>query len=303
VELPEAQPELQPPPEQQFELDTQQLVVVRLVPELADVGLRSRESTGLALALLESGLAEIRHVLPVVGGAAASPGLSDWSLEQAKPWVAHVQVHEAKTSLRVKVDLCDPNASCVEQSAEGTLVGLPQSMGPLYDALAHQLQHAPLPGAEETWDALLTRDPYALRVVGRAAASLYGLLPPVEPRWVGDRRRDPVARAVFLDPSLPLAQWLAGRRQMAQGFPGAAREAFTRAVLEGKRRVLFRADEAAATLAEGHDVEAVKAWDSMRREAPEDVRFIPGHIQALIKTKALKQALSLLDALPARYQL
>ena len=303
MELDDSQQEPPPPPEQQFELDTQQLVVVQLSDPLPpNAGIREREMAGLALALLESSLAEVQHVLPVVQGAQPSPGLASWSVENASFWTAQVSLEESRTAETLRVELCDPSHRCNDQSVTAPLMELPQSLGPLYAGLSQQLKRNPLAGAQETWDAPLTRDSYALRVAGRAAASIYGLLPPVAPEALGDKRRDPVARAVFLDPSLSLAQWLLGRRELMEGRPVSARECFSRALLESQRRVLFRADEAAALLAEGHDTEAVRAWEALRKEAPDDVRFIPGHARALLGAGAWKQAQALLDALPARYQ-
>jgi tetratricopeptide (TPR) repeat protein len=297
----------QPPPKEPdvlFEVDPHQLVVVRLSADVPKgAGLRTVEDVGLALALLESGLAEVSHVLPIVEGAGASPGLASWGGTLALPWRARVAAQEVRGELTVKVELCDASGLCSEETVQSSLLGLPRAMAPLYGALARLLLRPPLPGAEEeTWSAPLSEDPYALRVVGRAAASVYGLLPPVAPEHEGDRRRDPVARAVFLDPSLSLAQWMAGRWHLARGEAAEARQAFTRAALEGKRRVLFRADEAAAILAEGHGVEAVKAWEAVRHEAPEDVRFVPALAKALLTAGSRDAALALLDALPARYQ-
>ena len=72
---------MQPEPEARadeplFEVDPQRLLHLRISPELPEKpGLRTLETMGLSLALLESGLAEVRHVLPVVAEASPSPGV------------------------------------------------------------------------------------------------------------------------------------------------------------------------------------------------------------------------------------
>ena len=65
-------------------------------------------------------------------------------------------------------------------------------------------------------------------------------------RIIGDEKRDPIARAVYIDPAMPLAWWMVGRFRAARGEWGLAREAFTRAAIDRPQSVAFRADEASA---------------------------------------------------------
>ncbi|MFN0062735.1 MAG: hypothetical protein ACKVPX_09480 [Myxococcaceae bacterium] len=285
-----------------FEQDVFQLTSLRLSPDLReDAGSRALDYTGLVLALLESGLSEVRHLLPKIEAAPPTPGLSAWSFDEPLAWRAQVQADEAEGILSARVRLCSPSGTCDDREVSAPVLAFAPALAPLYQAMAKQMGHTPLANAETTWRQPLSEDAYALLVTGRAAASFYGLLPAVDAASVGDKQRDPIARAVFLDPELEIAQWIFGRRALAQGLVDDARQAFTRAALGGGDRVLFRADEAAALASLGGQ-DAPRAWENARRLVPDDIRFLPGHAMALIQVGTWEAALALLDAMPARYQ-
>ena len=122
------------------------------------------------------------------------------------------------------------------------------------------------------WDAPISRDPYAILLAGRSAATWYGLIPGVPEETVGDKRRDVITRAVLVDPQLGFSQWINARRSLLRGFPQLARGAFARASLAQPHRVLYRADEAAAIRALRLEEEARRAPAAESRGAASAAR-------------------------------
>src|SRR4029450_6933088 len=82
-------------------------------------------------------------------------------------------------------------------------------------------------------------------LAGRAAAVLYGKLPAPTEEEIGDRRKDAIARAVYVDPHDAPAAWGLIRREAARGQFDKAQEAFPRALEARPSSVALYADQAA----------------------------------------------------------
>jgi predicted Zn-dependent protease len=263
-----------------------------------------QEVRALTAALLESGLAELPGVVPVVEGARVSPGLEDALALATARQRAMVELAEAAGGVvQLQVTLCPEGVgTCARHlaTAQG-LEALPQAVAGLLGKLALALGERAGPALEAQWAAPPSRDRYALYLAGRSAAQLYGWRAGPAEADVGDRKRDASVRALFIDPTNPLAWWLSGRQQLVRGVPEGAQRALRRAVeLRGRTR-LFRADEAAALASGGAPAEvALEAWEGVRqRAAPEDLRFALPHARALLGADQAEGAARTLDLLPA----
>jgi hypothetical protein len=285
-----------PPPRGPVAPPDRRVLRVDLAPAVASSELRwGVERAGALTALVELGLLDLPDVLVEVGGAPA-PGFADAVRAGAPVWTARLRVAADASAgpdgLAATLVLCDAAAACTEAVARGPADAMPALAAPLLDAAAAQLGRAPAPDVVAAWSAPLSGDPYAALIAGRAAAVLYGLWPAVE--GPGDPRVDPVARAPFLDPSMALAWWVAGR-VAAPTDPAAASEAFVRAASLGEIRLGLRA-AAAATAPDTAD--AARGWRAILAFAPRDPRVLVGAARALAADGAVDEAEALLRPLP-----
>jgi len=259
------------------------------------------EMLGLAAASLEAALADLPEVIPVVEGAPQSPGLADALQAGRERWTAALQIGQVADGVRFAIRLCDANEVCTDLAADAQRERPEPALARLLEGIAGALGRAPPEAIAASWAAPISQDPYAILLAGRSAATWYGLLPGVREDEIGDRRRDPITRAVLVDPQLALAQWINGRRSLARGAPQLARSAFTRASLAAPQRLLFRADEAAAVGAMGLEEEARRAWELVQARAPDEIRFAAARARALVEAGDLAGAAELLDGLPDRF--
>lgn len=169
--------------------------------EALEPGRRS-EHLGRTALVMEAML--YRRVVPV-GPAGRPPAVQE---------TPHGPTHELTLvphpDGRLEASLCTEDGDCEIHFATGE----PEAVGTaIATSVLDQLGMAvPVP------DCLVgppSSDEYATRITGRAAATLYGWMPPSE--RPGDPRVDPIPRAVFLDPTAASAQWVAGRSHASQG--------------------------------------------------------------------------------------
>lgn len=276
-----------------------EVIVVRLAPPvLAGAFREEAEAAGMVTVLLERGLSDLDGVAPEIVGAPVSPGLSA-ALAPGEPWTGAIRVTGTREALAVGLELCDPVGSCVEQRAEATAAAPEEATAELLGWAALQVARPPAPETAAAWGQPVSADPYASLVTGRAAASWYGLLPPVAEARKGDVLRDPFARAVYIDPSVAVAWWVLGRRSAAEDDPGAARSAFTRASLLEPHAPVFRADEAVALGRLDRWDAAEAAWAALT--ASGDLRFLLAHVDAALRAGRVDRARELLARIPAVY--
>ena len=174
------------------------------------------------------------------------------------------------------------------------------TLAPLLAAAAKTLGREVLPGAKEAWARPQSPDSYAILVAGRGAALYYGALPPLPPEDVGDKKKDPITKAIFLDPAMPVARWIAARRARELGQSGQMD--FARAAVLKPSSLLFAADAAASWLADGDADAACAAWAEVDRRSPADPRFAVARGRAAVRAGRYQEALSVLDGLGDRLQ-
>jgi tetratricopeptide (TPR) repeat protein len=285
------------------DVPTPHVVEIRLESALTWPGIHQPdELNGLFTALVESGLADLADVAPMVGHLDPSPGLSGRLLDQSELWTGRLGLSADAGVIHYGLLLCDPDELCTDLEADGTREDPAAAVAVLLQGAADALGRPPLADAETTWAMPQSADAYALLVCGRGAATFYGIRPPVSPENRGDDRRDPMARAVFIDPAMPVGWWIVGRDRALFEEWGPAREAFTRAAIARPTSVLMQADEAAA-LAEGGKWEAAwQAWEQVQEKAPDDLRFAVPRARAALAAGKIPESLAILDALPPAFQ-
>lgn len=262
-------------------------------PAQAD-GARERERLGLALAMLESGLAELPAVVPLVHGAPPSPGLAAAPVHSAARWKLTVSVARDGS---LQASACDAEDNCAPLRRDIDWKVPHEGLSAVLNALAERLGRPsprPLPP--------VAKDPYAVLLVGRGAASFYGVTAAVPTDRLGDRRRDPVERALFIEPRAVLARWIEGRRHLALGQLEQAHHAFNRVTVLASDTVLFRADEAAVLLSMGHLRAASTAWGTVAKRGGDDPRFAVPHARSLLHNGRVPEAARVFDQLPPALQ-
>ena len=124
----------------------------------------------------------------------------------------------------------------------------------------------------------------------------YGVREGVAEEAIGDRRRDPVARAPFLDPGMPVARWIAGRRAWSRGSSLEARDHFAAAAAARPASDLLLVDVATAWAATGRPATAAALWNRSRR--PVDPRWALARAHANLDAGSTEQAVAIVGALP-----
>jgi hypothetical protein len=287
VAAPEAEPEPLP------------IVEVRLAPATVPEGVAHRdELRGLLTVLVEMGLADLQGVVPLVDGATIAPGLDDpvWSL--SRTWTAALTMF-GSDPLQLNLELCSAPDACTVLRGEGPLAEPWVAVAQVLDGASRALgRTAALPGAPDDWQRPVSKDPYAVLLAGRAAAVLYGILPPPAAEDVGDRREDPIARAVYVDPHSAPAAWVLIRRDAARGQFAAAQDAFERALQARPSSLALLADRAALSALASKPASALDAWLAMSGRTPRDLRFRLPLARAHLRNQQTAEASVVLDRLP-----
>jgi tetratricopeptide (TPR) repeat protein len=260
------------------------------------------ELAGLFTALIETGLADLVDVAPYVEATGPSPGLEQRLLTDVEIWTGKLGIVAEGEELRYGLLLCDPTGACENLEAIGSREVPSAPAAGLLAQATTVLGREPIADAAARWGERQSSDTYALLMVGRSAAIFYGLRPPVAESIRWDERRDPVARASYIDPSMPIAWWIQGRLQLDVGAARLARESFTRASLTRPASVLFKADEATALAAQERWDDAWRAWEEVNARTADDPRFAVPRAKAALESGRVKEALGVLDRLPKVYQ-
>lgn len=232
---------------------------------------RAAEWSGLLTASLELGLGDLEGVVPQVQGLPRSPGLELAVLSSAQVWTLAVSAELQPERTRLEGVLCVQDGPCVFPRA--TEPTLPAAVAALLEEVSLQMVRRRSRQAAVDWAEPQSADPYAVLLAGRAAAVYYGLLPAPADDAVGDKRRDPIARALLVDPRMPVARWVAGRRALARGEAAAAQEHLGVAAARRPSSAVLAADEAEAWRALERWEEVGQSLAQVRDRAGEDLRF------------------------------
>lgn len=272
------------------------LVQVHVSPASVDPPRRyDEELSGLITALTELHLAGHPSVLPQVEGAPVSPGLAETDLADARQVRLTLRVTGGEDELQLDGECCPEGGDCLSiRATRGTREHPDPMVVEFVEQVAHCLHVEP---ALEAPVAAQSKDAYAVLIAGRAAATFYGLLeaPPVEKH--GDKRADPFRRAVYLDPSMPLAAWMEMREALRRD-QASANQIDLRVAVQKYPQPSLLADELALMLHLGETVGASSLIDRLDAAGPSDPRFALLIVRALVATGRAAEAEEHLEALP-----
>lgn len=254
----------------------------------------SVSSSALVGALFEVGLIDLDGVVPIVSGSTAAPSLR-WSVDPSSDrFDARIDV-TVGGNIDATLTICR-DFECATDRASAARDRPELVAEKLLVAAAEQLERSVTQEAVRAWSAPPSRDAYALLVAGRAAAQLYGLAPRTIAR-ANDPRRDPIARAIFLDPNLAVAQWIAGRAAP----PEAASTHFELARRSDPTRIAYLADTATALGTNARTAHLSRmVWEDLVRRRPDDLRFVLARARSALVAERAVEATALLDAAPPR---
>ena len=254
------------------------------------------ETAGLVTLLIETGLGDLRGVVPRIGSRPVSPGLAGAAPLTGARWTGTISLEGTPERLQIALELCPPEterADCVLLPAAGTQDDPALAVARVVQAASVRLGRGavgPLRYQPRS------RDRYAQLILGRSAATGYGLLPPIVPEDVGNTRRDPAARAPFIDPTMPEAWWEQARQ--SPDLPTAAALLARAAALE-PGSALRLADEAAVRARLGDCREAWDLWEQVEAHAPREARFVLPRAEAALCAGELPAARETLERVTA----
>jgi tetratricopeptide (TPR) repeat protein len=267
-------------------------VVVTMTPPASPGAFKYQtEAIAVYTLLVEVGLMELQGVIVVTNNRPVSPGLSHPIGETEAPqWTASMKFGDDPDKFEVEFELCTNHGKrCRSTSATGNIANPELAVSQLLEFAQGVLQREPAAGAVGQWKMPVSQDPYAVLICGRSAAAWYGMID-VPPEHELDKQKDPVMRAVFLDPSMALAQWLLGRRYALRGVWDKAMPAFT-AAREGRPLMpVFLGDEAVVLEAQRRELAAAEAWESLLEAVPNDPRFLLARVETELHAGRLDQA-------------
>lgn len=259
------------------------------------------EVAGLVVLLYETGLTDLAGIVPHYGRHGPPPGVDRWLTGGSRHWTARFSFAYERDTVQIVLRLCPIGGACKGASATGPRESPEGAITELLVWSAGQFD-TPVPaGMVEAWSKPLSPDRYAVLVLGRAAATWYGMLDPVDPEERGNPGKDPLTRVVLIDPSLSLAHYVLGRRALDIGRYGNADSAFQRARKSTPERFVFEVAAAAAAGAAGQWPEARKLWDEIDARWPDDSRFVIPRLEAYLSNDMGREAQGLINELPKRF--
>ncbi|MEZ4318442.1 MAG: hypothetical protein R3F61_13100 [Myxococcota bacterium] len=244
------------------------LVRVQVSLPVVERSSRLADHTGLVLGLVELGLADLPGVVPQIAEVPVAPGLRDADTRRSSRWLVDLRVAGSKP-LGLEGRVCSESGLCTDLDATGGTVADPTpAVSEVLRQIGDAIERRPSDEAVASWARVGSKDPYAVLLAGRSAAVVYGLREPPPPEKVGDRVADPVARAFYLDPGMPLAGWMVGR---TTEDPDHAIVAFRRASLSRPESLVLEADLGTA---QRYPRLSQPLWADLQRRAPFDRRFL-----------------------------
>jgi len=264
------------------------------------------EFRGLATTAMELGLSDLPGVTARVPGDAQPP---TWALSHPLPERKYTSTFTAtgtEAALKLELRLCDSTvASAPGACVTHTATGSRQAPYPMFAALlsgaAEQLGIAPNAATVEAWTVAGSKDSYAELITGRGCATYLGLVPP--PTDPANKKQNSVLRAIYIDPTQPIAQWMWARWQV-YSVPGAgsAADALRRASLARPTSPLLLADLATTLELTDKPEEAALVWLALTEQAPDDPRWLVPYANLLATLGRTVDARAVLDKLPASFQ-
>lgn len=278
-----------------------ELTEVRISPLRVETPFRfDTELAGLLTMALELDLADLPGVIPRLPGQASAPWVLTGGAVARRQVDATFTARGKADALTLSLELCVAGGRCEVTEAPATREAPWAAMGLLMDGAADLLGVEVSDATREAWSKPGSRDPYAELVTGRGCATYYGTMDP--PEIPGDRRKDPVARAVYIDPKQPIAWWARARWELASTSDGGqAIGALTRATLERPGSPALAADLATAYALTGRPDQAVLAWEELVKRTPGDPRFAVPYARALLAVGRAKEARTVLAGLPSEF--
>lgn len=261
-------------------------------------GPRVKEAVAYTWLLVDTFLGDLAGVTPVVDGVPTNPGVALALAAESAAWTVSVDVSVQEDVLTVVLEACDPAGVCVTHEGVGSRVVPNDLVGDLVARVGAQMGRQP-PFDPAVWRATITRDEYAVLMAGRAAAVLYGLSPPVEPELSGDNKRDPIARAAFIDGRL-LGVWSVTARTTTD--PQLAIMAWKLASDGFPQSPALKAGHAAALEARGLTEPAAGAWRAVGALAPSDLRFVVPRARSALAVGNVAEAEQVLTLVPPGFE-
>lgn len=263
-------------------------MTARLAP--ADQAPRTLDGTGVAALIAEWALAEAAGVVPRMGQAPAAPGLAGYLALGARSYDLELTVQIDDTTARVGGTVCDSARACASFRGEAGTDDVAAATATVVSQVRAHIGRAASAETVAVWARPPSADAYAVRILGRGAYSWYH-------EGAGD---ESIPRAVLIDPSMALGQWLLGRRALALDNAAVAVQALTSARERRPESVIFAADRAVALSAAGRDADA--AWRHVDTLAPGDQRFAVARADSALRAGRTAEAQAIVEGLgPASY--
>lgn len=258
------------------------------------------ELRGLITLAMELGLSDIPGVVPLIAGDGAPMSFLGARPPPARQADARLIARGTAEALELELEICVAGGACSSMSAPGTAKDPWFAVGTLLESAVEALDVEVEASVVSAWYKPGSQDAYSELITGRAAAAYYGLLPPsLAP---GDRKADPVSKAVYLDPGQPLAQWMRARWEVATTLDGGkAAEALAKAQLLRPTSPLLAADQAALLGMTGHPAEALLAWETLAASAGDDPRWWLPLARARLAAGHAEEAVATLESLPPEF--
>ncbi len=243
------------------------------------------ETVARVLRTLEAHLHASPGVVVRVADAPAPPSVQRVPSTESGPWGVSLSVAGSTGSADIRTLTCAPRGGCEEQSVytdtEAPERAASKLAAAVMEAVGIPVPEAPLP-------CLVgppSDDSYHSLIAGRGAAVLYDLIEPTVP---GDRSDDPLERAVYLDPDMALAQWVAGRGRLERGDVEQAAYSLGLAHELCPDHQGFAADLARVELDRGKKRAAASLVDGLG--FPDDPRLVPLRLDTWITMGRLDDA-------------
>lgn len=258
------------------------------------------ELRGLVTLAVELGLSDIPGVVPLVPGDGVPTAFAGPRPPASRYADGRLLARGSPEALELELEVCIAGEGCESTVATGTLKAPWDAIGALLEGAAGALGVVVDEATVAAWHKPGSKDSYSELITGRAAAAYYGLLPPsLTP---GDRKADPVVKAVYLDPGQPLAQWMRARWEVAATLDGGkAPEALAKAQLLRPTSPLLAADQAALLGMTGHPAEALLAWETLGATAADDPRWSLPLARARLAAGHAEEAVATLESLPPEF--